>query len=96
MLRNLITSLTFVKVQAYKSLIWPRLEYTCFAWDAHKKGGIEQLEMVQRSAAMFVTNRRAKHINMLKHLKWCSLEDRHKDAKLVMMYKNIKRKINYY
>jgi hypothetical protein len=59
---------------------------SCFAWDAHKKDGIEQLEIVQRSAAMFVTNRRAKHINMLQHLKWCSLEDRHKDANLAMMY----------
>jgi hypothetical protein len=48
------------------------------------------IEMVQWRAARYVTNRQrnTSSVNdMLQHLKWHSLEDRCRDARLVMMYK---------
>ena len=45
--------------------------------------------MVQRRAARYVTNRKRNTSsvgNMLQHLKWRSLEDRRRDARLVMMF----------
>ena len=46
--------------------------------------------MVQRRDVRYVTNRQRNTSsvgNMLQHLKWHSLEDRRRDARLVMMYK---------
>ena len=53
---------------------------------------INKIEMVQRRAVRYVTNRQRNTSSvgdMLQHLKWCSLEDRRRvwDACLVMMYK---------
>jgi hypothetical protein len=48
------------------------------------------IEMVQWRAARYVTNRQrntSSVSDMLQHLKWHSLEDRCRDARLVMMYK---------
>jgi hypothetical protein len=56
----------------------------------YDKGEIDQLEMVQRTAARFVNNKQRNTSSvddMLQHLNWCSLEDRRKDAGLVIMYK---------
>ena len=47
--------------------------------------------MVQRRAARYVTNRQRNTSSVgdiLQHLEWCSLEDRRRDACLVMMYKS--------
>jgi hypothetical protein len=49
----------------------------------------DKIEMVQRRAARYVTNRKRNTSsvgNMLQHLKWRSLEDRRRDARLVMMF----------
>ena len=46
--------------------------------------------MVQWRAARYATNRQrntSSVSDMLQHLKWHSLEDRCRDARLVMMYK---------
>ena len=46
--------------------------------------------MVQQRAARYVTNRQHNTSSvgdMLQQLKWCSLEDRRRDARFVMMYK---------
>ena len=46
--------------------------------------------MVQRRDARYIANRQRNTSsvgNMLQHLKWRSLEDRRRDARLVMMYK---------
>jgi hypothetical protein len=47
-------------------------------------------DMVQRRAARYVTNRQRNTSSvgdMLQHLEWRILEDRRRDARLVMMYK---------
>jgi hypothetical protein len=54
------------------------------------KSDINKIEMVQRRAARYVTNRQHNTFSvgdMLQQLKWCSLEDRRRDARLVTMYK---------
>ena len=50
----------------------------------------DKIEKVQRRAARYITNRKrytSSVGDMLQHLKWHSLEDRHRDARLVMMFK---------
>ena len=54
------------------------------------KHKLNKIEMVQRRAARYVTNRQSNTSSvgdMIQHLKWCSLEDRRRDTCLVMMYK---------
>jgi hypothetical protein len=50
--RNINTSSTSVEEQAYKSFVRPSLSYS-----AYNKCEIDQLEMIQRRAARFITNR---------------------------------------
>jgi len=88
---NFNTSSTSVEEQAYKSFVRPSL-----ACSAYNKGEIDQLEMVQRKVARFITNRQrntSSVVDMLQHLNWCSLEDRRKDAWLVVMYKIAKENV---
>jgi len=88
--RNLNVSATSVNEQTYKSLVRPSLEYACYAWYPNSKDKIDQLEMVQHRAASFITNRQGNMScvgDLLQHLNCRSLEDRRKDAWLVMIYK---------
>ena len=66
--RNLRISSSTVKEKAYESLVRPKLEYCSTVWDpnciTNPKDGdktshrlVDQLEMVQRRAAMWVTGR---------------------------------------
>jgi len=50
----------------------------------------DKIDMVQRRAARYVSNRKRNTSSvgdMLQHLEWRNLEDRRRDARLVMMYK---------
>ena len=83
--RNLNVSATSINEQTYKSLVRPSLEYACYAWYPYSKD-----EMVQHRDTSFVTNRQGNMScvdDLLQHLNWRSLEDRRKDAWLVMIYK---------
>ena len=55
----------------------------------HLISDINKIEMVQRRAARYVTNRQrhTSSVGDMLHLKWRSPEDRRRDARLVMMYK---------
>ncbi|XP_069114275.1 uncharacterized protein B0403.1-like [Argopecten irradians] len=80
--RNLKIGSTSIKEQAYKTLVRPSLEYACSVWDPYNKSDISKIEMVQRRAARFVTNKQRNTSSvgdMIQHLNWRSLEHRRKD-----------------
>ena len=66
------------------------LEYCSTVWNPHTKTQTKKLEMVQRRAARYVTNRyhnTSSVTSMLDHLEWDTLEKRRLHAQLVMLYK---------
>ena len=54
--RNLSSCPMEVKLQAYKGLIWPVLEYASTAWGPHQFNLQEKLEKVQERTARFITS----------------------------------------
>ena len=88
--RNLKIPSIRIKEQAYQTLVRPLVEYASSVWDPYTKTEINKIEAVQRRAARYVINNhrnRSSVSNMLQRLKWRPLENRRKDARLVMMYK---------
>ena len=88
--RNLNIGAMSVKQQAHFTLARPLVEYASTIRDPYTQVNIHKLEMVQRRAARYVTNRHrnmSSVSNMLQILNWRSLEDRRKDARMCMMYK---------
>jgi len=88
--RNIKVSSPKIKSLAYFSLVRPILEYSSSVWDPYTQVKIDQIEMVQRRAARYVTNRHhntSSVTDMLNHLGWRPLALRRTDARLCMMYK---------
>ena len=78
------------KELAYFALVRPHVEYCATVWDPHNKKYCNKIEMTQRKAARFVTNRwgyKDSVTDMLNHLKWISLAERRKQLRLSMFYK---------
>lgn len=88
--RNINLESVKIKERAYLTLVRPLLEYASVIWDPHTQTNTKKIEMVQRRAARYVTSRtrnRSSVTDMLNGLKWRSLENRRKDARLTMLYK---------
>ena len=89
--RNLTQCPQSVKEQAYFTLVRPHVEYACTAWDPHQQYLKDQLEMVQRRAARFVTKNYSREpgtvTELLSNLGWPSLETRRKVMRLSLFYK---------
>ena len=88
--RNIKIAPIATKELGYKSLVRPILEYCSCVWDPHTQKNIDKLEKIQRRAARFVLNRHQKKdsvTSMLKELKWDTLQDRRRQARLNMMFK---------
>ncbi|MCY3928347.1 MAG: reverse transcriptase family protein [Acidobacteria bacterium] len=91
--RNLYHCPSYLRELAYRQLILPILDYCSPIWDPHQSGLIHKLEMVQHRAARFVLNQpwNRHHPDsisqMLHELKWPSLQDRRKQARLVLLFK---------
>ena len=93
--RNIHQCPSSTKALCYKTLVRPQLEYASTVWDPFTSTNRDQIEMVQRRAARFVTGNyhRTSSVNaMLEKLKWETLEHRRKIAKVLMIYK-IKREL---
>ena len=88
--RNLRISNISVKSNAYTSLVRPHLEYCSSVWSPYTKTLTNKVEMVQRRAARYATNRyhnTSSVTTMLDQLDWETLEDRRIKAQLTMFYR---------
>jgi hypothetical protein len=88
--RNLHKASENTKSKAYKAIVRPHLEYCCSVWNPHQKDLVRKLEMVQRRAARFTTNRyrnTSSVTDMLEQLNWESLQTRREKVQLTMLYK---------
>jgi hypothetical protein len=84
--RNLKVSNQDTKTAAYKTLVHPTIEYCSSVWSPHTKDAINKIEMVQRRAARYVTNRyrnTSSVTSMLGDLEWDTLETRRKKIALI-------------
>ena len=97
--RNLKVASPEIKERAYQSLVRPKLEYNSCIWDPHHQSQIHQLEMVQRRAARFVTNRfhnTSSVSDMLQHLNWPTLQQRRLRTRLIFFYKIVHNLVAIY
>ena len=94
--RNLNNCPTDVRLQAYKGLIRPVLEYACTVWDPHQNYLKEQIENVQKRSARFITSNYDYSPNsmtkILNDLKLEPLSERRKQNKLILLFKGINNK----
>ena len=75
---------------AYATYIRPIAEYASPVWDPLTKGNTNEIEMVQRRCARYVTgifDRTSSVTSMLNCLIWQTLEDRRRQYRLAMMYR---------
>ena len=93
--RNLYTCPQGVK-EAYKGLVRQVMEYSGSVWDPSGVGLQDELEKVQKRAAMFLTGNynyeTGSMTGILEHLKWESLKKRWRDSRLILLYKGLKGK----
>ena len=87
--RNIRTRSSSTKEKLFNTLVWPHLEYAATVWDPHISKQKHSLEMVQRRAARWVTNRHhntSSVSNILHTLGWRSLEHRRATSRLYMLF----------
>ena len=89
-----------LKEHAYKQIVLPSIEYCCSIWDPFHQSSIYKLEMIQHRAARFILNKpwRRNHrdsiTEMLQSLSWLPLEERRKNARLVLLFKVLNNMIH--
>ena len=88
--RNLTTCNKETKLQCYKSLVRPIIEYATTVWDPVNNNKLKnQLEMVQRKSARWICNKwqySESPTLMIKELNLKTLEQRRKINQLAMLY----------
>ena len=95
--RNLYFAPKSVKSKAYQACVVPIVEYASTCWSPTSEKLNNMLEMVQNNAARFISNAYAKKGNfekisvtkILKNLNFATLEERRRQARLIMAYKII-------
>lgn len=88
--RNISSCPSKIKEQCYVTLVRPIMEYASVIWDPVTQSNINQLEMVQRRAARFVTGdykTTSSVTSMLSQLNWDTLQERRRIAKVIMLYR---------
>ena len=91
--RNLSSCPMEVKLQAYKGLIRPVLEYASTAWDPHQSYLQEKLEKVKKRAARFIISNYnyepGSMTTILKQTKLEPLKERRKQNRLILFCKGV-------
>ena len=88
--RNLYSCPMSTKINCYKALVKPVLDYAATVWSPYTQKDIDMVEQVQRRAARFIFNnysRLASVSEMLTDLNWATLTHSRKEQKAVMLYK---------
>ena len=88
--RNLQVKSQDTKASAYFTLVRPNLEYCSNVWSPYTDQAKDKIEMVQRRAARYATNRyrnKSSVTDMLEDLSWETLETRRAKSQVTMMYK---------
>ena len=88
--RNLAFARRSTKEVAYKTLVWPKLEYAAPTWSPHSKLQINQIEKVQRTAARWTCRswRNTSSVGeMLDEFEWPSLEAWRDQSSLLLFHK---------
>ena len=88
--RNLRINNQDTKASAYFNLVRPNLEYWSTVWSPHTSQAKHKIEMVQRRAARYATNRyrnTSSVTDMLENLNWETLETRRTKSQLTKMFK---------
>ena len=78
------------KINCYKALVKPILEYAAIVWSPYIQKDIDKVEQVQRCAARFIFNNYsylASISEMLIDLNWATLTHSRREQKAVMLYK---------
>ena len=88
--RNLRINSQETKSAAFFTLVRPNLEYCASIWNPYSHQSIQKLEMVQRRAARYATNRyrnTSSVTDMIESLEWETLESRRTKIQLTMFFK---------
>lgn len=88
--RNLRQANEETKTKAYLTMVRSNLDYCCTIWSPYQRDQKYQVEMVQRRAARFVTNRyrnTSSVTDMLEYLGWETHESRRSKLQLTVLYK---------
>ena len=87
-----------VRESVYTTIIRPKLEYSCAAWDPHHKKDIMTLEKVQIKGARFCIQNYVPLANvkdMLGKRGWETLQQRRMKTRLTMIYQNSYNRIDF-
>ena len=86
---NLYSCPMSTKINCYKALVKPVLDYAATVWSPYTQKDINMVEQVQRRAARFIFNnysRLASISEMLTDLNWATLTHSRKEQKAVMLH----------
>ena len=90
--QNLISCSEETQSNAYFSMVRSNLEYCSSVWSPHNKDQIYKIEMVQRRASRYTTNRfrnTSSVSSMIDQLQWESLESKRSKIQLALFFKVI-------